>query len=193
MASLGLTWCVEQPKMALMPGRGGAVHVVTTQRHYKGRVYTTYKVAKHFELAIGAASFCFDLLHDKLAAEAALDGLCVIRTGVRQCLMSADDTIRNYETLTTPERAFRSLKTVDLKVRPIHHLANRVRAHIFLCMLAWYVEWHMREARREITFAGEDQHDGQTRDPVAPAQRSDTALRTSHGMPYVDPIVARDN
>ena len=143
-----------------------------------GRVLNKYKVAKHFELKIDDASFSFAVRHDKVAEEAALDGLYVIRAGVGRRLMSADDTVRNYKTLTAVERAFRSLKTVDLKVRPIHHhLADRVRAHIFLCMLAYYVEWHMREAWREITFADEDQHARQTRDPVAPAQRSDAALK----------------
>jgi transposase len=143
-----------------------------------GKVLNKYKVAKHFKLSIDDASFSFELRHDNVAAEAALDGLYVIRTGVRQRLMSADDTVRNYKALTTLERAFRSLKTVDLKVRPIHHhLTDRVRAHIFLCMLAWYVEWHMREAWRELTFADEDQQAKLTRDPVAPAQRSDAALK----------------
>jgi transposase len=104
-----------------------------------GKVIDKYKVAKHFELAIDDQRFGFELRHDKVAEEAALDGLYVIRTGVRRRLMSADDTVRNYKALTALERAFRSLKTVDLKVRPIHHhLEGRVRAHIFLCMLAWY-------------------------------------------------------
>jgi transposase len=151
-----------------------------------GKVINKYKVAKHFKLAIDDASFSFDLLHDKVAEEAALDGFYVIRTAVRQRLMSADDTVRNYKALTAVERAFRSLKTVDLKVRPIHHrLEDRVRAHIFLCMLAWYVEWHMREAWRELTLADEDQNAKLTRDPVAPAQRSDRALRKvqTHRLP----------
>ena len=143
-----------------------------------GKVIDKYKVAKHFKLTIDDQSFSFELLHHKVAEEAARDGLYVIRTGVRQRLMSADDTVRNYKALTALERAFRSLKTVDLKVRPIHHhLEGRVRAHIFLCMLAWYVEWHMREAWRELTLADEDQGAKLTRDPVAPAQRSDAALR----------------
>jgi transposase len=146
-----------------------------------GKVIDKYKVAKHFELTIDDARFSFELLHDKLAAEAALDGLYVIRAGVRQRLMSADDTVRNYKALTALERAFRSLKTVDLEVRPIHHhLEDRVRAHIFLCMLAWYVEWHLREAWRELTYADEDQDAKLTRDPVAPAQRSRPALTTVH-------------
>jgi transposase len=143
-----------------------------------GKVVNKYKVAKHFRLAIDDQSFSFALLEDKVAEEAALDGLYVIRTGVRQRLMSADDTVRSYKALTALERAFRSLKSVDLKVRPIHHhLEARVRAHIFLCMLAWYVEWHMREAWRELTLADEDQHAKLTRDPVAPARRSASALR----------------
>jgi len=142
-----------------------------------GKVLNKYKVAKHFKLAIRDASFSFDVRHDKVTDEAALDGLYVIRAGVRQRLMSTDDTVRNYKALTTLERAFRSLKTVDLKVRPIHHhLEDRVRAHIFLCMLAYYVEWHMREAWRQLTFADEDQDTKLTRDPVAPAQRSEAAL-----------------
>jgi hypothetical protein len=91
--------------------------------------------------------------------------------------MEAADCVRNYKSLANVERAFRSLKTIDLKVRPIHHrLADRVRAHIFLCMLAYYVEWHMREAWRELMFADTEQSLKATRDPVAPAQRSKAAL-----------------
>ena len=90
--------------------------------------------------------------------------------------MSSGDAVRSYKALSSVERAFRSLKTVDLKVRPIHHhLETRVRAHIFLCMLAYYVEWHMREAWRELMFADEDQAAKATRDPVAPARRSAAA------------------
>ena len=85
--------------------------------------------------------------------------------------------MRNYKALANVERAFRSLKTIDLKVRPIHHrTADRVRAHILLCMLAYYVEWHMREAWRELMFADADQRAKATRDPVAPAKRSQAAL-----------------
>ena len=143
-----------------------------------GKVLDKYKVAKHFELAIGEASFGFTLRHDKVAAEAALDGLYVIRTGVEKRRMTADDAVRSYKALTGVERAFRSLKTVDLEVRPIHHRReDRVRAHIFLCMLAYYVEWHMREAWRELMFADEEQDAKRTRDPVAPARRSKAALK----------------
>ena len=141
-----------------------------------GKVVNKYKVAKHFELTITDHSFKFSLLRKQIAAEAALDGIYVIRTGVAKRTMNSGDAVRNYKALSSVERAFRSLKTVDLKVRPIHHhLETRVRAHIFLCMLAYYVEWHMREAWRELMFADEDQAAKATRDPVAPARRSAAA------------------
>lgn len=142
-----------------------------------GRVVNQYKMAKHFELAIEERSFTFDRKHAAIAEEAALDGIYIIRTSVEAQRMNAPECVRNYKALANVERAFRSLKTVDLKVRPIHHRTeNRVRAHIFLCMLAWYVEWHMREAWRELMFADPDQAAKTVRDPVAPAQRSQHAL-----------------
>ena len=97
--------------------------------------------------------------------------------------MDAADCVRNYKALANVERAFRSLKTVDLKVHPIHHrTADRVRAHILLCMLAYYVEWHMREAWRELMFADVDQAAKATRDPVAPAERSQPAPAEQHTL-----------
>jgi transposase len=141
-----------------------------------GKVVNKYKVAKHFELAIGQHSFTYTRKREAIAAEATLDGIYIIRTSVSQQQMPAADCVRNYKSLANVERAFRSLKTIDLKVRPIHHRkADRVRAHIFLCMLAYYVEWHMREAWRELMFADTDQEAKTTRDPVAPAQRSASA------------------
>lgn len=143
-----------------------------------GKVINQYKVAKHFELAITEASFTFTRKHEAIAAEAALDGIYIIRTSVDAQRMGAGDCVRNYKALANVERAFRSLKTVDLKVRPIHHrTADRVRAHILLCMLAYYVEWHMREAWRELMFADTEQAAKASRDPVAPARRSDAALK----------------
>lgn len=142
-----------------------------------GKVINQYKVAKHFELAIDEAAFSFQRRPDSIAAEAALDGIYIIRTSVPVAQMSDADCVRNYKSLANVERAFRSIKTMDLKVRPIHHrLADRVRSHIFLCMLAYYVEWHMREAWRELMFADTDQHAKAVRDPVAPATRSAAAL-----------------
>ena len=143
-----------------------------------GKVVNQYKVAKHFELAIADDAFTFARLADNIAAEAALDGLYIIRTSVRSERMDAATCVRTYKSLAQVERAFRSIKTMDLKVRPIHHhLENRVRAHIFLCMLAYYVEWHMRQAWRELMFTDEDQAAKLVRDPVAPAKRSDAAMK----------------
>ena len=142
-----------------------------------GKVINQYKVAKHFELTIGENALSFARKRQSIAAEAALDGVYIIRTSVLAAQMDAPTCVRNYKSLANVERAFRSLKTIDLKVRPIHHrLADRVRAHILLCMLAYYVEWHMREAWRELMFADTEQHAKATRDPVAPAKRSAAAL-----------------
>jgi len=142
-----------------------------------GKIVNQYKVAKHFQLTIGETAFSFQRQPDSIAAEVALDGLYIIRTSVLATQMAAADCVRNYKSLANVERAFRSLKTIDLKVRPIHHhLADRVRAHIFLCLLAYYVEWHLREAWRELMFADPDQQAKATRDPVAPAKRSKAAL-----------------
>jgi len=143
-----------------------------------GKVVNQYKVAKHFELSITDNSLTYARLADNIAAEAALDGLYIIRTSVKADRMNAATCVRTYKSLAQVERAFRSIKTMDLKVRPIHHrLEDRVRAHIFLCMLAYYVEWHMRDAWRELMFTDEDQAAKLVRDPVAPATRSDAAMK----------------
>jgi transposase len=156
-----------------------------------GRVLNKYKLGKHFALEIGDKNFHFRRLEDQITAEAALDGIYVIRTGVPKKQMSAADAVRNYKALAHVERAFRSLKTLDLKVRPIHHrLEGRVRAHIFLCMLAYYVEWHLLEAWRELLFADEDQAAKAHRDPAAPAKRSAAALEkaTTHTRANGTPV-----
>ena len=146
-----------------------------------GKVINKYKVGKHFALQITDTSFSYSLLQENIEAEAALDGIYVIRTSVPKKQMPADETVRTYKALANVERAFRSLKSVDLEVRPIHHrLEQRVRAHIFICMLAYYVEWHLREAWRSLLFADEDRQAKATRDPVAPAQRSQSALEKVH-------------
>jgi len=152
-----------------------------------GKVIDQYKMAKHFELTIDENAFSFVRRHECIAAEAALDGIYIIRTSVSAAQMDAPQCVRNYKSLSNVERAFRSLKTIDLKVRPIHHRTpERVRAHIFLCMLAYYVEWHMREAWRELMFADEDQDAKQKRDPVAPAVRSAAAQRKVHSHTLTD-------
>jgi transposase len=151
-----------------------------------GRIINQYKVAKHFELTITDIALSWTRKQREIAAEAALDGLYIIRTSVAAAQMDAPTCMRNYKSLAHVERAFRSIKTIDLKVRPIHHrLEPRVRAHIFLCMLAYYVEWHLREAWRELMFADTDQQAKGTRDPVAPAKRSVAAQdkASNHTLP----------
>lgn len=129
-------------------------------------------------MSIGETTLSWARRQAAIDAEAALDGLYVIRTSLEAKRMDAPSCVRSYKALSNVERAFRSLKTVDLKVRPIHHrLADRVRAHILLCMLAYYVEWHMREAWAPLMFADTDQAAKATRDPVAPAKRSVSAQR----------------
>ena len=143
-----------------------------------GKVVNRYKVAKHFDLSITNSTLSWSRKTDSIEAEAGLDGLYIIRTSLKAQQMDAASCVRSYKSLAQVERAFRSIKTIDLKVRPIHHrLESRVRAHIFLCMLAYYVQWHMREAWRALTFADTEQEVKLTRDPVAPAKRSVSAQR----------------
>lgn len=143
-----------------------------------GKVIDKYRVGKHFILDIHDDQFDFEIDQEKVDAEAALDGIYIVRTSLSEYRMTAADTVRTYKLLSQVERAFRSVKTMDLLTRPIHHrLEDRVRAHIFICMLAYYVKWHMFEAWRPLLFADEDLQAKATRDPVAPAQRSDAALR----------------
>jgi transposase len=142
-----------------------------------GRVINKYKVAKHFRLEIGENSLAFSLREDQIAAEAALDGIYVVRTSLKKSAMDAGSTVRSYKLLSGVERAFRSMKSLDLEVRPIRHRTeNRVRAHIFLCALAYYVKWHMNEAWRELLFCDQELERKDSRDPVAPAERSPAAL-----------------
>ena len=157
-----------------------------------GKVIGHYKMAKHFHLFIEDSSFRYERKQAQIDAEAALDGIYVIRTSVKPEAASADQTVGHYKSLAAVERAFRSMKSVDLKVRPIHHyLEDRVRAHILLCMLAYYVEWHMRRDLAPILFDDTDSVAAQTqrRSIVAPAQRSPIALekvhskRTPEGLP----------
>jgi len=138
-----------------------------------GKVINKYKMAKHFVLQIDENSFDFERNEKSITDEAALDGLYVIRTSVPAAKMDAAESVRSYKRLTHVERAFQSLKCVDLMVRPIRHRTeDRVRAHIFLCMLTYYVQRYMKEALRPMLFADDDFEQKATRDPVAPAKRS---------------------
>jgi hypothetical protein len=157
-----------------------------------GKVLGRRKVGKHFTLEITDTSFRAARDEAAIAAEAALDGIYILRTSVGADRLPTAEVVRSYKRLAAVERAFRSLKTVDLKVRPIHHRkADRVRAHVFLCMLAYYVEWHMRRALAPMLFDDDDPAAGEAerRSVVAPAQRSPRAKakartkRTDEGEP----------
>lgn len=140
-----------------------------------GRIINQYKMAKHFKLEISENQLNFAVDEEKVSEEAAMDGIYVIRTSLVDTL-SAEDAVRHYKGLSQVERAFRSIKTMDLEVRPIrHYQEQRVKMHLFICMLAYYVKWHMMEAWRPLLFADEDQQAKQTRDTVAPAKRSSEA------------------
>ena len=174
----GFCQALERVRVQVEQGRYGGQDKIGVR---VGKVINKYKVGKHFILDIRDEDFAFCIDTQKVAEEAALDGIYVIRTSVDKQQMSAADAVRSYKSLSQVERAFRSIKTVDLKVRPIHHyLETRVRAHIFLCTLAYYVEWHMREAWRALLFCDEDQEAKALRDPVAPAERSEAALDKVH-------------
>jgi len=141
-----------------------------------GRVINKYKVAKHFDLTIRAKSFSYEIAEDRVEAEAALDGVYVVRTSVKKKMMSKEEAVLSYKRLSEVERAFRALKSIDMLVRPIRHrVPCRVRTHIFICMLAYYVRWHMMEAWRPLLFCDEDLEAKEHRDPVARARRSTSA------------------
>jgi transposase len=145
-----------------------------------GRVLGRFKMGKHYQIRIEEGGFGYQRKADSIEREKKLDGIYVIRTNVPAASMSTNDVVRSYKQLSGVERAFRSLKTVDLHVRPIHHrLADRVRAHVFLCMLAYYVEWHMREKLAPLLFDDHDKAAAQARrdSMVKPAKRSAAAER----------------
>ncbi len=156
-----------------------------------GKVLNRYKMGKHFQLHIEEDKFQYERKAANIEREASLDGIYVIRTSVKQEALTGPQVVASYKSLSSVERAFRSLKTVDLHVRPIHHrLPDRVRAHILLCMLAYYVEWHMRQRLAPILFDDDDRPQAQAARSsiVAPAQRSASAKhkaltkQTSEGM-----------
>jgi len=148
-----------------------------------GKIINRFKVGKHFVLDIGETLFSYRRDDEKIADEAALDGLYVIRTSVESKTMPPEHVVRTYKDLAKVERAFRCLKTVDLKVRPIYHrLDDRIRAHVFLCMLAYYVAWHMRRKLTPILFQDHERAEAELarESIVAPAPRSQAAARKDH-------------
>jgi hypothetical protein len=147
---------------------------------------------KHFDLEITDAAFSFARKTDAIAAEAATDGLYVVRTSLAEDTLGDTDTVRSYKSLSLVERAFRCIKTVDLHVRPVYHwLEDRVRGHVFLCMLAYYLEWHMRQKLAPMLFDDTDRQEAEARrkSVVAQAQRSKAATKkqttglTEDGLP----------
>src|SRR5512143_1239948 len=143
-----------------------------------GKVRNKFKMAKHFDLEITDNSFTFTRNQEAIAAQAALDGIYVLRTSLPERTLGRDDVVLRYKDLADVERFFRTLNT-ELDVRPIRHrLADRVRAHMFLRMLSYYISWHMKHALAPILFTDNDKPaaGAQRADPVAPAQRSDAAL-----------------
>lgn len=140
-----------------------------------GAVWNRWKVKKHFHVQITDTTFTFERKHEQIEAEAALDGIYVLRTSVAARALDTPDVVRAYKQLKEVERAFGTLKGL-LELRPIHHrLEDRVRAHVFLCMLAYYLTWHLRQAFKPLLF--DDEHPAPTADPVAKAARSPQAKR----------------
>jgi transposase len=157
-----------------------------------GAVLNTYKMKKHFDLTITDDAFGFARKTAEIAGEAATDGLYVVRTSLPEATLGDADTVRSYKSLSRVERAFRCIKTVDLNVRPIYHwLEDRVRAHVLLCMLAYYLEWHMRQRLAPMLFDDADKDEAETlrSSVVAQAQRSKAAVKkqttgmTPDGLP----------
>ena len=157
-----------------------------------GKVIDKHKMAKHFEITITDDSFSYRRRQQAIEAEARLDGLYVIRSNLPKEAMSAEELVASYKSLAQVERAFRSLKSVDLQIRPVHHwLAPRVRAHLFLCMLAYHVEWHMRQRLAPILYADHDKAAAEAErssivaplEPSPAAKRKGSRHRTDEGTP----------
>jgi hypothetical protein len=157
-----------------------------------GAMIDHHKMRKHFDLDITDTSLTFARKTDAIAAEAATDGIYIVRTSLAAEVLDDAATVRSYKSLSQVERAFRCIKTVDLQVRPVHHwLADRVRAHVLLCMLAYYLEWHMRRALAPLLYDDTDKAAAEAarESVVAKAQRSPGAIRkqttgvTPDGMP----------
>lgn len=158
------------------------------------RILDRFKMRKHFDVTVDEGHFSYERDLNSITEEAALDGLYVVRTSVPEEVLDAKDAVAAYKGLSAAERAFRTMKTVDLKIRPIHHRdADRVRAHVFICMLAYYVEWEMRQRLATILFDEDDPEDAARRreTPVHPATRSARAetktreKRTPEGWPVL--------
>ncbi len=155
-----------------------------------GKVIGRYKMAKHYILTINEDAFTFTRDQAAIDTEASLDGIYVIRTSVSAEQLNASAVVRTYKSLALVERDFRSLKSIDLDLRPIHHYTEtRVRAHVFICMLAAYLVWHLRQAWQPLTFTDPDRPE--PADPVAPARRCAAAARKAATKTTTDGLTAR--
>jgi hypothetical protein len=159
-----------------------------------GKVIGRHKMAKHFQLDIADGSFSFRRDEEAIKREEQLDGIYVIRTSEAAKDLEAADCVRTYKSLAQVERAFRCLKGLDILVRPIRHRVEpRVRAHVLLCMLAYYVEWHMRKALKSLLYEDEElDHGRATRDPVKPAEASASARAKKKAHKTAEGLTAHD-
>ena len=157
-----------------------------------GRVINRYKMDKHFNLIIEDGNFEFQRNEESIATEQALDGIYVIRTSEKSDALNSADAVRQYKNLGRVEEAFRCFKGIDIRIRPIRHRTeHHVPAHIFLCMLAYYVEFHMREALAPLLFDDEEvEQDRKRRDPVNPAKPSESAKLKRHSKQTADGMPA---
>jgi hypothetical protein len=166
------------------------VHATTRERHplrgsknialRVGKILGHSKVGKHFRVTINEDSFSYERNAEKIKTEAALDGIYVIRTSVSDDTMNADEIVSTYKGLSRVEQAFRMMKSIDLKVRPVfHRLEKRVRAHFLLCMLAYYVDWHLRDRLAPLLFKDDEIESAHAsrKSPVAKAQPSSAARK----------------
>jgi hypothetical protein len=153
-----------------------------------GRVIDRYKMRKHFDLVFGDGYLSFARDAASIEREAALDGIYVLRTNVKKEVLSAEDTVVTYKSLSQVERAFRTMKGMDIRIRPIRHFTeDHVRAHLFLCMLAYYVEWHLRRALGGLLYDDTDLDlERWVRDPVQPAKGSRSAAEKKQTGEAVD-------
>ena len=144
-----------------------------------GAAENKHKMRKHFDVVVADGKLAFSRKSESIEAEAALDGIYVIRTGEPPERLTAEDAVRGYKSLAEVERLYRTMKGVDILVRPIHHREpERVKAHIFICMLAYYVEWHLREAMKELLFDDEERRERNAgRKPETQAEPSESAKR----------------
>ena len=166
-------------------GRAGRLQSKDSTGLRVGKLLGRFKVGKHFQLDISETGFSYQRDAEGIASEAALDGLYVIRTSVEEAKLDGHEVVRSYKLLAGVERAFKTLKSVDLQVRPVHHrLADRVRAHIFICMLAYYLRWHLERAWAPLLF--KDEAKPLAEDVVAPARRSAPALAKARTQRLAD-------